>query len=1246
MTERDVGLIKDTLVFGKHENDLGWMNKAKDLAKNIEKYNILSSEENSKRLIKNMSGSEDNFFDWEKKIESITDNDEKQKHIEKRELLIAGVYIAMKGKVELSESLRSASASSVDEKLPEGLKSMGRDLVVVETKDAEILNVVNQMDVMLGHDVSESDLHSYLKLQKIHLEGLRENKEVDQKCLGRVIETVEAKMEKLESENMATEGEIIPVDGDSHRGEENKYEKRESALSLESIFQQAEVIYDSLEEVKKNLEKDGLSVEYLSEIENKFDLLESNIRQKRKDGDSISDEELKKMEKLSEDFLSGFRKMAEKVTVAITRYNIVEEIMEENTPLKASREAFSKLELEKIKSILSGKRKELEIFLQAIKNNYMKYDEKMWNLSSEDEKRDYEQEVIDSWNQEREDFNNQFEEYQRQIFDENKEKWSADDMEKWEKNRDEMSRSFEKQMRQKQNNWEKYHSLGLDIIEIPLDRNGKEIDGRIDEKNEEEFKDWLLANGFSVYKESKKSSTNFELTKDKIKKGEVDYYSLRKKFKLINSMAEILETRDSEGWFRSMEYYARAIFDELSFSEGSLFTVFMADFPKTKPPKEICDLCSGYRKMSNEKWQSIITVVNDIHNCYKAWSSAGNGGNSKEFLQRIATSIFGRDVVDMNELPGWKESLEHICSCFQESENEPSVSSILDEVFVENGNIEIRKRKLNIKEKNNLVEVIQKKARGRHKEFLKLTYQNSDEELLSAVSQIYGRKDITKPFLFQFTKEGYMDFKGKDRSTLKKEAWERFQSEIFAWAATGDEKYIDLKNLLTSSARSKMLLHVTFLSAWEYNTISGNFAMATPIEIPVPGKMDPLLQIPELEHISAGAHKGVCQYCISQLRNFWRQKKKFFPFEFYKKMEEDGRIRTETYGGDQEMYADVFGKWIMSMFLSGNVRQKAAAIEMMRDIYRFKSSFIPDRLGFNMMEFMHVMDETDRDPSEWRLISHAEAAKRRVGKIGVPKKIKEVKDMKEIPKKGTKIIKHEEEKGRVYFVYKGSTYIEYTSEDGSKKYYLSTGCDTNIYKRWATAEVDYSFRLLNLLIGKTKSRDVEEIHTILNDVMEVKLNGLPKELEFLNNTFKGDYYLFRHISKDTRIISAIMAQIEGLENYSQLILKIRSGVNEETNDYTKRLKEDYLSSGSFFGKLMNLERGNPAFIALKNKMINVFGGGIKFGLWEKSLGIWRNERGKYWNKQEVNDNFKGATVEDAVRYLDITNKGKRINNYN
>lgn len=314
MTERDVGLIKDTLVFGKHENDLGWMNKAKDLAKNIEKYNILSSEENSKRLIKNMSGSEDNFFDWEKKIESITDNDEKQKHIEKRELLIAGVYIAMKGKVELSESLRSASASSVDEKLPEGLKSMGRDLVVVETKDAEILNVVNQIDVMLGHDVSESDLHSYLKLQKIHLEGLRENKEVDQKCLGRVIETVEAKMEKLgEGSKEAPKTEKT----------ESKSKEEDKTFSLEKLLKDCLDKDNSLlkiqESLKENLDGYRNNLEKIRDYNLELRQLEKFLIRNSRDGEvdssilKLIDKEVEKLKEYANVVLEKFWKKDEQM---------------------------------------------------------------------------------------------------------------------------------------------------------------------------------------------------------------------------------------------------------------------------------------------------------------------------------------------------------------------------------------------------------------------------------------------------------------------------------------------------------------------------------------------------------------------------------------------------------------------------------------------------------------------------------------------------------------------------------------------------------------------------------------------------------------------------------------------------------------------------------------------------------------------------------------------------------------------
>lgn len=314
MTERDVGLIKDTLVFGKHENDLGWMNKAKDLAKNIEKYNILSSEENSKRLIKNMSGSEDNFFDWEKKIESITDNDEKQKHIEKRELLIAGVYIAMKGKVELSESLRSASASSVDEKLPEGLKSMGRDLVVVETKDAEILNVVNQMDVMLGHDVSESDLYSYFKLQKIHLEGLRENKEVDQKCLGRVIETVEAKMEKLgEGSKEAPKTEKT----------ESKSKEEDKTFSLEKLLKDCLDKDNSLlkiqESLKENLDGYRDNLEKVRDYNLELEQLEKFLIKNSSDGKvnpsifKLIDKEVEKLKEHAKGVLEKFWKKDEQM---------------------------------------------------------------------------------------------------------------------------------------------------------------------------------------------------------------------------------------------------------------------------------------------------------------------------------------------------------------------------------------------------------------------------------------------------------------------------------------------------------------------------------------------------------------------------------------------------------------------------------------------------------------------------------------------------------------------------------------------------------------------------------------------------------------------------------------------------------------------------------------------------------------------------------------------------------------------
>jgi len=494
---------------------------------------------------------------------------------------------------------------------------------------------------------------------------------------------------------------------------------------------------------------------------------------------------------------------------------------------------------------------------------------------------------------------------------------------------------------------------------------------------------------------------------------------------------------------------------------------------------------------------------------------------------------------------------------------------------------------------------------------------------------------------------------------LKKEAWERFQNEILK---NKDGRHGDLKGLLTHSAKSKMLLHITFLSAWEYNVISANHALATPpiiFETDEYGnkKIDPLLGIPQIKHLGAGAHKGICQYNISQLRNFWREKKKFFPFEFRKGVDENGFEQVETYGGDQEMYAGIFGEWLHSMFLSGDVRQKAAALEMMRDIYYFKSSFMPDRIGFGPMEFMMVMDETDDDPSNWRNISHLEATKNKVDKIGTPKNLELIEDkeydkeedkeknkalLKGIPQ-DAKITKYENNK--TYFVYENAFYMEY-KKDGVRKCFAIKGMDTNIYKRWSTAEINYCFKLLDLFLGKTGSLGIPDVLGILNDAMEVKLPGLPDELKFLNEMKgKTDYFLFRHMAKDPRVISAIAAQRVGLADISNLTLAVGS-INHfdgDTTQYTDELKTNWFSSKSFFGKLLSLERSADSFVPLKNKVIKVFGGGKNWLGQEKSRPVWIKED-KYYNKQEVNDKFKGATVEDTIKYLDnLAAQGKRIN---
>jgi hypothetical protein len=981
--------------------------------------------------------------------------------------------------------------------------------------------------------------------------------------------------------------------------DEKKSSKEKRDNFLTNIFKEVDVCFDSLEEVEKTWGNLGLS---------------------------------------------SVEERARIVRIASLRYGIainkVEAYRYRDLPIN---DKAAKLK------ILKDEKTKIDKLFKELNLNYLQNNSKDWGKVSEAEKA----ERLESFEKNMEEAKNNeriYQEYLSQIREEEKELLSVEEQGEIDKQRKDADKVLHDLFETKRKNYEKYGSAGIEIGGIYLDSNGFEIDGRLgDDEEESKFKEWLLANGYSVYEKGQEEGNIIveKATDENSHDVKVSVNELRRQFRLCNSLSEVVRTMDDSDWWHSMEFYARAMFDELAFSEGSLFTVFMTEFPKRKPPKEICDICDGYEKMSKEKWQSIATVMNDIHNCCKAWSSTGNLGNSEEFLKRIATSLFARDVVDMNDLPGWKLALESIIDySFQESDDEPSVNSILDEVYVgpdAKDGVEIRAKSLTKEHKLKIKKLIKKKT-GKEYEG-----GNSDKELLKAVSQSYGREDITKPFLAMFTEEGYLDFQQKDRGTLKKEAWERFQNKILE---NKDGRHGDLKGLLTHSARSRMLLHITFLSAWEYNVISANHALATPLRIEEGnGKIDPLLGIPTIKHLGAGAHKGTCQYCISQLRNFWRQKKKFFPFEFRTGVDENGFEQVNTYGGDQEMYADAFGKWIHTMFLSGNVRQKAAALEMMRDIYYFKSSFMPNRIGFGPMEFMMVMDETDDDPSNWRNISHLEAVKNKVDKIATPKKMdlltkddekKYGEVVYRIPKEA-KITKYEENK--TYFIYNNAFYLEY-KKDGVRKCFAIKGMDTNIYKRWSTAEINYCFKLLDLFLGKIKSSEIADVLGILNDAMEVKLPGLPDELKFLN-TMKGktDYFLFRHMSKDPRVIATIAAQMLGLANISNLTLNARGyhHFDGDTIGYTDALKTNHFSSISFLGKLMNMERGSAAFIPLRNKLIKIFGGGRNWLGQEKSRSVWVEED-RYRNKEEANDRFRGATVEDAIQHLDdLAAQGKRIN---
>lgn len=444
-------------------------------------------------------------------------------------------------------------------------------------------------------------------------------------------------------------------------------------------------------------------------------------------------------------------------------------------------------------------------------------------------------------------------------------------------------------------------------------------------------------------------------------------------------------------------------------------------------------------------------------------------------------------------------------------------------------------------------------------------------------------------YLVEYTEQGQKDLINKDRSQMKKEAYQRLKDAI---KENKNGRYDDLQGLLEND-KTRLFLDLAFKTAWNFVYMSNSWGVSTPFLRPIlkeelkyseelgvlgdsekyydPSRgiiVDRVTGEQAYEKINAGAQKKMSTYGMSLLRPFHREWKKWRLFEYYDpKTKKHIRV-----GGDQEVFGGPFGEHMVKCAISGNIEKRKFAVGMLRKIAKGESAFLPSRLGFSLFDFMEVTSKKvdDKGHKKLRKISYSQALLEDVGEIDVPMKIIKVENGDDI--------------------------------EGNKK-------DTNYGKRYTTAENQYCCDFVMLLLGKMTGASKYEIQQLLHDIRTISLN---------------DKVPFKNINKDPRVIAAILLQTKGVAPYAELSLAgARSSNLTYTEDLRRILNEE-------FDTTIGIEHNDPDREKLIRQVIEYLHGG-KDWLGEK----YRNQRARdelyYTNLVNNPKKNKNASWEEAIR---------------